>query len=655
MKSPKPSALAALLPVLFFSLVPLAQPQSSAPEKVKDPLSHEIVVTATRLETPEREVASAVTVLSQKELAASNRTTVLEVLQDVLGLSLQQNGPPGGAASVFIRGANPEHTLVLLDGMEMNDPVSTTGLYDLAHLRLDDVERIEIIRGPQSTLYGSEAMGGVIHIITRSGQGRPRLRLSGLAGRYGTASAGASFAGQQGRLRFSLSSSFLSTAGFSTAGASYPGNSENDGWRSYSLQGRFGWAVGEKTELELAAGRLVSRLDLDNFGGGYGDDPNSKQDYTAFHARGSLRTLLVRNRWEQRLSLSLVKHDRTYDNPTDASHPTDSEQGSFAGQRLELDWQNNLFLSPAHTLTAGLELKRETGESEYVSRSAWGEMFSPFPRKSSGLAGFYVQDQVRLAGLLFATAGFRIDRHSACETALTWRLAPAVILPATSTKIRTTVGTGFKAPSLYQLFAPGTVWGPIGNSALRPERSLGWDIGLEQPLFQGKLLASAGYFHNSFRDLIQFDYLQGYTNVGRAETKGVEIELRAGPWPWLDFEASYARLEAKDLDTQTALLRRPGDKFAGRLRLRAGTRILITLTVNILGARDDLEYSNWVTRRVRLEPFTLLGASASWTIRKEVEVFLRLDNILNQAYELIRGYGTAGFSVYGGFRFDTFF
>ena len=652
MKSPKPSALPALLPVLLLALVPLARPQSSAPEKAKDPLSHEIVVTATRLETPEREVASAVTVLSQKELAASNRTTVLEVIQDVLGLSLQQNGPPGGAASVFIRGANPEHTLVLLDGTEMNDPVSTTGLYDLAHLGLDDVERIEIIRGPQSTLYGSEAMGGVIHIITRSGQGRPRLRLSGLAGRYGTASAGVSFAGQQGRLRFSLSSSFLSTGGFSAAGASYPGNAENDEWRSLSLQGRLGWAVGEKTELELAAGRLVSRLDLDNFGGAYGDDPNSKQDYTAFHARGSLRTLLVRNRWEQRLSLSLVKHDRTYDNPTDASHPTDSEQGSFAGERLELDWQNNLFLSPAHTLTAGLELKRETGESEYVSRSAWGEMFSPFPRKSSGLAGFYVQDQVRLAGLLFAAAGFRIDRHSACETALTWRLAPAVILPATSTKIRTTVGTGFKAPSLYQLFAPGTVWGPIGNSALRPERSLGWDIGLEQPLFQGKLLASAGYFHNSFRDLIQFDTLQGYTNVGRAETKGVEIELRSGPWPWLDFEASYTRLEAKDLDTQTALLRRPRDKFTGRLRLQAGSRVLITVTVNTLGARDDLEYSNWVTRRVKLEPFALLGASASWSVQKEVEVFLRLDNILNQAYELIRGYGTAGFSAYGGFRFN---
>jgi vitamin B12 transporter len=652
MESPKPSAFAALLPVLFFSLVASLWAQSPPPEKAKDPLSHEIVVTATRLETPEREVASAVTVLSQKELTASNRTTVLEVLQDVLGLSLQQNGPPGGAASVFIRGANPEHTLVLLDGTEVNDPVSTTGLYDLAHLRLDDVERIEIIRGPQSTLYGSEAMGGVIHIITRSGQGRPRFHISGLAGSYGTASAGASFAGEQGGLRFSLSSSFLSSNGFSAAGASYPGNAENDGWRNFSLQGRLGWALGEKTDLEFAAGGLSSRLDLDSFGGPYGDDPNFRQDYVSLFVRGSLRTLLLQNHWEQRWNLSFVKHERTYDNPTDQFHPFDSEQGSFAGQRLKMDWQNNIFLNAVHTLTAGLELEHEAGESEYHSQSAWGEISSPFPGRSISQAGLYFQDQVRLGGFLFATAGLRIDRHSVSGTALTWRLAPALLIPATSTKIRTTLGTGFKAPSLYQLYAPGTIWGPIGNIALKPESSLGWDFGLEQPFFQGKVRVSAGYFRNSFRDLIQFDVVQGYANIGRAETKGVEIELGAAPWPWMNFETSYFGLEANDLDTHTALLRRPHDKFAARLRLQAGDRVLITVMVSRLGARDDLEYSNWLTRRVRLESFTLLGASVSWNVRKGIDIFLRLDNILNQTYELVRGYGTAGFSVFGGFRFD---
>jgi vitamin B12 transporter len=653
MKSPRLRALPALLIlILIFSIAPLARPQSPSPEKTKSPLAHEVVVTATRLETPGREVASAATILSSKDLAASNRTTVLEVLQGVPGLSIQQNGPPGAAASVFIRGANPEHTLVLVDGVEMNDPISTTGLYDLAHLRLDDVERIEIIRGPQSTLYGSEAMGGVIHIITRSGQGRPHFHLSGLAGSYGTASAGASLSGQQGRFRYFLNSSFMRTDGFSAAGASYPGNTEKDGWRSLSLAGRLGWAIGDNTELELAAGRLASRLNLDNFGGPYGDDPNFRQDYVSLQVRGSLRTLLLRNRWEQRLILSFVKHDRTYDNPTDQSHPMDSEQGSFAGQRLKMDWQNNIFLDAVNTLTAGLELERESGESEYISHSAWGEMSSPFPRRSIDSAGLYLQDQIRLGGFLFATAGGRVDRHSASGTALTWRLAPAILIPGTSTKIRTTLGTGFKAPSLYQLYAPGTVWGPIGNLTLRPERSLGWDLGLEQAFFQGKFIASAGYFHNSFRNLIQFDTIHGYANIGRAETKGVEMELAAGLWPWLNLESSYTRTEARDLDSQTELLRRPRDKFTARLRLQAGSRAVITVDLTRLGPRYDLEYIGWTTQRLRLEPFTLLGAMASLTVRKEVEIFLRLDNILDQTYELVWGYGTPRFSAYAGLRVD---
>ncbi len=652
MNKPRWRALPALLPGFLLTVFSSAWPQSPVPEKNKVVYSHEVVVTATRLETPQREVASAVTVLNQKDLAASGRATVLEVLQDVLSLSLQQNGPQGSAASAFIRGANPEHTLVLLDGAEMNDPSSTTGLYDLAHLRLDEVERIEIIRGPQSTLYGSEAMGGVVHIITRRGQGRPNFHLSALAGSYGTASAAASFSGQQGRFRFFLNSSYLKSDGYSAAGASYPGNTEKDGWKSLSLSGRMGWSLGNNTELELEAGHLASRSDLDSFGGAYGDDPNSKQDYFSFRAQGSLRALFLRNRWEQRLSLSLVKHDRTYDNPMDAFHPFDSEQGSFSGQRLELDWQNNFFLNASHTITAGLELKQETGESEYMARSAWGDTASTFPRKSSSLTGLYLQDQLRLGDILFAAAGFRVEGHSACGTALTWRLAPALVLPGTSTKIRTTLGTGFKAPSLYQLYAPGTAWGPIGNMSLMPERSFGWDIGLEQPLFGGKLLASAAYFHNSFRDLIQFDYVQGYTNIGRAETKGVEIELRAGPWPWLDMEASYGSLEAEDLDSRTALLRRPGQKFAGRLRLQAGSRVLIMVTLSHMGARDDLEYSAWATRRVRMEAFSLLGASAIWNVRKGAEVFLRLDNILDQAYELVKGYGTPRLSLYGGVRFD---
>lgn len=641
------ACLLLLFPLLY--LCPAAGAEEAAQEPKLKPPAHVVVVTAARLETPERETASSVTVLGRERLEAMNRMTVLEALQDVLGLSLQQSGPPGAAASVFIRGSNPEHVLVMVDGVEMNDPVSPTRMFDLAHLRLEDVERIEILRGPQSTLYGSEAMGGVIHVITRRGGGPPRFRLSGQAGSYGTLSAGLGLGGERGAFRYDLSSSWMKTDGFSAAGASYPGNTENDGCRSLALSGRLSWAVRENMEAELGASYGSNRMDLDNFGGAYGDDPNYRQDYDSLLLRGTFRARLLENRWEQILSLSAVRHERDYRNAEDEAHPLDSEEGSFAGARTKLDWQHNLFLSPFHTLTAGVELEGETGESEYVSRSSWGVYESSFPTASSGAAGFYVQDRVRAGNVFFATAGARLDRHGVAGTALTWRLAPAVLVPGTGTKIRGTIGTGFKAPSLYQLYAPGTAWGPVGNAGLNPERSLGWDLGAEQEFFGGRLAASFCAFSNSFRNLIQFDYAQGYSNIGRAETRGYELEVRAAPLAWLSAEASYTRTRARDLDNGLDLLRRPRDKFSAGLRVAAGGARL-ALEAVCLGARDDLDFSDWTARRVRLEPFLILNAAASIRIAGGVEALVRLDNILDEKYEFVRGYGTAGFTVYAGIR-----
>ncbi|MBN2198325.1 MAG: TonB-dependent receptor [Candidatus Aminicenantes bacterium] len=650
---PAATSLFFLSLLLFhFFLHPVAGAEEAAQELKLKPPAHVVVVTAARLETPERETASSITIITREKIEAMNRTTVLEALQDVLGLSLQQNGPAGAAASVFIRGSNPEHVLVMVDGVEMNDPVSPTRMFDLAHLRLDDVERIEILRGPQSTLYGSEAMGGVIHVITRRGAGREGLRLSSLAGSFGTLSAGLGYGGKGKRYRYDLSSSWMKSDGFSAAGSSYPGNKEKDGCRSLWLSGRLGWDARENAGLELAASFGSNLMDLDNYGGAYGDDTNYRQNHDTLLLRGTLRSRHLENRWEQALTLSYVRHDRAYRNPEDEAHPFDAEEGTYTGGRVKLDWQHNLFLAPSHTLTAGLEIERESGKSDYVSQSVWGAYESLFPPRTAGSGGFYIQDRIALAGVFFATAGARVDRHGAAGTALTWRLAPAVLVPGAGTKIRASLGTGFKAPSLYQLYAPGTAWGPIGNVLLRPERSLGWDFGLEQVLLRGKLTAAAGVFFNSYRDLIQFDFLQGYSNIGRAETKGYEIEFRAEPRPWLSAEASYTRTKVRDLESGLDLLRRPQDKFSAGLRVASGSARLALEAVYV-GSRDDLDYSGWEAQRVRLDPFLVLNASAALRLRSGVEALLRLDNILNRAYELVRGYGTAGFSVYAGLRIGS--
>jgi len=614
------------------------------------PLQHEIVVTATRIETPARELASSVTVITRADLERLNRPTVLEALREVMGLAVIQNGGSGSSASAFLRGANSEHLLVLLDGVEVNDPINPSRSYDFAHLSVDNVEKIEILRGPQSTLYGSNALGGVISILTRKGQGRPRLKLSSQAGSHGTLANGAELGGSSGAVNYAFGVSRFSAAGVSAASAAYARNTEKDGYRNLTLSGRAGIALSDKIEAGLIVRTAAARTDLDNFGGSGGDDPNSVQDYRSFFLRGQVRGLFLRNRWEQKLGFSYIGSRRDHDNPVDSDHPDDSEKGTFKSGLLKLDWQNNVFLHASNTLTFGAEIAREQGESAYTSFSVWGPYESDFPRRSADTAGAYIQDQVRIAGQFFATVGIRLDHHSRSGTALTYRLAPAYFWPATQTKFKATLGTGFKSPSLYQLYAPGTFWGAIGNEGLKPEESRGWDAGIDQYLLKGTVLVGAAYFRNDFRNLIDFDFSQGYINIGRARTHGFEISGEMRAVRNLRLRTSYTRLEARNLDSGADLLRRPKDKFTARadwtfLRIWA-----VDLSAVYTGRRADKDFSGWIAADVSLPSYWLVDASLSCAVSGKTQLFVRLENLFDARYETVFGYGTAGFSVFGGFK-----
>lgn len=611
---------------------------------------HQVVVTATRIETPAREVASSVTVIAGADLDRTKAMTVLEALRDVAGLAAIANGGPGSAASIFLRGANSEHVLVMLDGVELNDPMNPSRSFDFAHLGLDNVERVEVLRGPQSTLYGSDALGGVINILTRRGQGRPRLSLTAQSGSYGTLSNGLDFGGSTGAFHYSLGLSQVATRGFSASSAAYAGNAEKDGYRNLSLAGRVGLALESGLEADLMVRAVSAQTDLDNFGGPGGDDPNSTQRYGALVLRGQARALFAGGRWEQKLGLSYVRSERDHDNPVDGLHPFDAEKGTYKSDRAVIDWQHNVFLAPSHTLTFGVDISREQGESQYTSWSAYGPYDSPFPRRTADQAGIYVQDQLKIADRFFATVGARLDRHSRAGTALTYRLAPAYFVEATQTRLKATFGTGFKSPSLYQLYAPGTFWGPIGNAALKPDESRGWDAGVDQLFLGGALTAGVTYFQDDFRNLIDFDFSRGYINIGRARTRGVEVFAEAKSADGILGRVSYTSLEAKDLDKGAALLRRPNTRLTARIDVPFLRRISAGVSAAYTGARHDKDFSSWEARDVVLAPYVLLDASLSYHLGAETRLFLRLDNILNAKYETVYGYGTARFSVYGGIK-----
>lgn len=641
----RPIAVAALA-----ALIALPAAAQEPQDPARAPLRHEVVVTATRLQTPEKKVGSSVTVVSGDDLVRTGRTFVLDALESVLGLTTIRNGGPGATASVSVRGANSEHTLFLLDGVELNDPINPSRSYDLSHLPLSQVERIEILRGPQGLLYGSDALGGVVNIITRAGRGRPRLSLSSSADTLSSLTANIALAGSGGKTDYAFSLFHERTAGISAASSSYAGNTEKDGYRNLSLDARFGYAPAPGSNLTFTVRASRARTELDNFGGPGGDDPNNVQDYGSLLLRGQYRGLSASGRWERTVSLSWLGARRDNDNPVDPAHPDESDRGLYRSGLAELDWQNNFFLRPTHTLTSGLEVEGETGRSDYASESAYGPYESDFPTARAGSVGLYLLDHWEVRDRFFVTAGVRADRHSRAGTAVTFRVAPAFVISATGTRLKTTFGSGFKSPSLYQLYAPATSFGPVGDPLLRPERALGWDAGIEQTLAAGRAVVDLTWFESSFRDLVDFDFAAGYVNIGRARTRGLEISAEARPGAGSRFAASYTRLSARDLGAGTELLRRPRDKFSGEAGVRIFGRLDLAANVLWVGRRLDRNFSIYPYPTATLPGYVLLGAVLSTDLGRGVEVFARLDNILDARYQTVWGYGSPGLTLRTGFR-----
>lgn len=608
-----------------------------------------VVVIATRVETPMEEIASSVTVISSKEIERKQKTTVLEVLKGLPGLDVVQNGGVGGATSIFLRGANSEHTLVMIDGVEVNDPISPGRSYDFAHLTVDNIERIEVIRGPQSTLYGSDAIGGVVNIITKKGEGKPKFFLSTEGGSFTTFRESTGVSGGNRWINYSLGFSRLDTDGISAA-SKKDGNYERDGYKNTSLSARLGFIPKENLDVDFIFHYIKAKTELDNFGGVGGDDPNYVQESEQFLFKTQLGLSLFEKVWTQKLGFAMNDYDRDVKNKKDPQHPFDSERGQYDGQLMKLDWQHHLQLHKTNALTFGFEYEREEGKSKYYWESIWGPGQSIFPNKTANIKGYYIQDEIKLWDRLFATLGIRIDDHSRFGSETTYRVAPAYLIKETNTKIKGTFGTGFKAPTLYQLFAPATLWGPIGNKDLKPEKSKGWDFGVEQNFFKNRVTLGATYFRNDFKDLIQFDWGQGYINIAKAKTEGVELFASAKPIDDLTLRINYTYTDTEDKTTGEALIRRPKNKIGFDINYHFLNNGNVNLGVIYVGKRDDLDFSISPSRRVKLDQYTLVNLAVSYDITKNFQLFGRVENLLDKEYEEVKGFGTPGLSFFGGMK-----
>lgn len=610
----------------FFVLIALTTKVSGAEESSPEeiPTFPTVFVTATRTEVPLREAAASVTIIDRKTIEERHLVTVADALREVPGLDVVQQGGLGSTTSVFIRGTKPTHTLVLIDGVPVNDPNS--GAFDFSNLTVDNIERIEVIRGPQSTLYGSDAIGGVIQIFTKKGQGPPKTTLSVEAGAHHTFRENAGVSGSTGRLDYSLAAGRIDSRGFSRADQR-DGNTEDDGFRNTTLSSRLGFDLTEKTRIEWTARYFPSESDLDGCGTVNGvfkcpvDDLNfvqkSRQGSTAL----SLTTTLAEG-WKQQLMLGYETEALRF---SDSDNPFNNSK--FDSSRKRLDWRHDLTLSRSDVLTVGYEYDVQRGEGSGFNEATVNN-------------AVYALNQFRPLPFIL-NLGLRYDDNNRFGNETTYKIETAYLLEATQSKVRAAYGTGFHGPTIVDLFFPGA-----SNSNLDPERSRSWEVGFEQSLPNDRLHFGVTYFQNRIRDLIVFvfdttTFIGRTENVGRAKINGWEFEVSAKPLERVLLSANYTLMNTLDEETGDELIRRPRHRASGSLSLRPTDPLRLVLQVRYVGKRFDFG-------GVPMSDYTVADLAGTYTVSKNVALFGRLENLSDRKYQEVTGYGTAGRSGYGG-------
>ena len=599
-----------------------------------------MVVTATRTETPEDEVGSAITVITAKDIADKNINNVADALRTVPGLDVVRSGSLGQQTSVFLRGANSNHTLVLVDGVEMNDPSSPTGAFDFAFLQADNIERIEVVRGAASAAFGSDAIGGVINVITKKGAGK--VKLSGVAegGSYGTWKTGGNISGGTERVNYSFDASRLETAGFSAADKNL-GNSMPNGYKNTNLSGRAGFKVNDALDFGTTLRYGEGKSSLDNGGGKGADDPNSYGRFNELFTRGFGHLKLFEGFWEQTVGVAYSRTDRNNVNGVDPVNNFSSAATNL-GQKVKLDYQNIFHVHKSNTVMLGVEEEVDSLSSSASSDyPAWSYSSSAsIPLKTMNTLGFYLQDQIKLFDRSFTTLGVRYDDNNRFGGHETWRANELYTIKETGTRFKGSYGTGFKAPTLNQMY--DTIYG-TGNVNLKPETSRSWDVGVEQDLFKKVSTLGISYFETAFNNLIQANspfYVN--QNVRKAKTNGIESFAEVRPMTDLTLRATYTYQQAQNLDTGNQLLRRPRDKASFDTDYRFLEKAHFHVNVLMVGKKAD--YASTVAG------YAMLNFSGSYDVHKYVQLFARIDNVLNKQYEEVYGYGTSGVAGYGGVK-----
>lgn len=601
-----------------------------------------IIVSANRTLQSTSEVAQSVTVITQDAIVTRQSIGVADLLRSVPGITVTSNGGLGTSTSVNIRGAESDQTVALIDGVKLNDPSTPGGGFNFGNLMAGNIERIEVVRGSQSVLWGSQAIGGVVNIVTRAPTEMLALNLAGEYGWRDTARVVGNVSGKFGPVSASLGAGYLRTDGFSTFNETR-GGKERDGYRNIGGSAKFNIALSDAVSVDLRGWYSDGKVGIDGFAPptySFGDTPEFARTKELIGYAG-LNAALFDGRLRNRAAYTLTDTRRRN---TDLTGGTEFETFNAKGRNERFEYQGNLDITDALSATFGAETEKASFRT-----SSYG---APFAVANARINSFYGQVSAKPVTGLTLSAGLRHDDHDTFGGKTTFS-ANGVFTPNEgNTVLRASYGEGFKTPSLYQLFSD------YGNTALRPETSRGWDAGITQKVLDGRIEVGATWFHRDTRNLINFiscaSPLAGictgrpygtYDNVAKARAQGLEFTLALKPVDALRVQANYGYVDAINAATGLYLPRRPRHSVNMSADYDWSFGLKTGATITHVGASFD----NGTNTR-KLDGYVLVDLRAAFPVTHNVELYGRIENLFNAQYETSYRYGTPRRAAYAGAR-----
>ena len=590
-----------------------------------------VIVTATGVGQRKAEIGRSIIVLDHTDIETRQSPSVADLLSTTPGITVSRNGGPGQPTAVRIRGAEDSQTLVLIDGVRVNDPAAPAGAFDFGNLLTGNIDRIEVLRGPNSVPWGSQAIGGVVNIVTAPVNG------ANLRAEYGYKNS-KQIVGQAGG-SFGIVSASLGGGYFDDDGISaYKNGTERDGYRQYAGNARVSVVVRDNVSLDLRGYYADSRVSFDGF---------PPPTYTFADTRQFAKTKQAFGHAGLNVVTGAVKHRFAFavsDTARDSFDPDDSFNNFIARGRVErFEYQGDATITDAVRAVFGVE--HETSRFRDDS-----------DRFSTGLTSGYVQAIVRPFDRLTMTGGIRVDDHKTYGTKATlsanaaWRIGAATIL-------RASYGEGFKAPTLFQLFGPYSKPVLPGLTVLKPETAQSYDIGVEQSLLDGALDLGLTAFHRDTTDQIDFTFCTSvpickarpfgfYDNIARTRAEGIEASIEMRPTSNLTLSANYSLTDAKDRSTGLALLRRPKHSINASIDWSGPVKLGASLQT----VSDSRDFDFQTFDPTNLDGYTLATIRAAVPVGEHFELYGRVENLFDVKYETVSGYGTLGRNAHVGVR-----